>query len=163
MAREKPKGCRRILCMRPSDLADYDARCAALGKGSPGKKVAWALSLDPDLALAHGRLMAFYEWSDAGGSRRGLGNWISVSQDCGMPEVESAARAMKWHRERVLNGYRLDSTNAAAEGANNAIKVLKRVCFGFGTFEHMRKRCQLVLGCTLLVEQSLGLKDIPKG
>ena len=156
------KGCKRILCMRPADLAEYDAKRVARGKESPKRKVAWALSLDPALKLAHGRLMAFYEWSDAGGSRRGLGNWISVSQDCGVPALESAARTFKKHRERILNGYRLDSTNAAAEGMNNAIKALKRVCFGFGKFERMRKRCLLVLGCTRLVERKLGLKDIPK-
>lgn len=158
------KRTRKLFLMRKSHLEGLDAKRIESDKEPLACRVEDLLKMNEELEVAYVRLQAFYHFVDKQANtqnrRRAFGNWISVSQSCGIPEMESVAKTFKKHRENILNGFRLDKTNAPAEGVNNAIKALKRACFGFKDFERMRKRCLLCLGTYQLEESNVALKKI---
>jgi transposase len=62
------------------------------------------------------------------------------------PESNRVGRTLaRWHPQ-ITNWHRARVTNAATESANNLIKRIKRVAFGFHTFAHYRVRALLYAG-----------------
>ncbi len=90
---------RKLFLTREPHLEDLDAKRVESGKEPLAHHVEYLLGMSEELAEAYARPQAFYcfvdEQADAQNRRRAFGNWISVSQSCGVPEVESAAKTFK--------------------------------------------------------------------
>ena len=68
-------------------------------------------------------------------------------QDRAYPiEVNSLGRTLIRWRHQIAAWHQARHTNAATEAANNLIKRIKRVAFGFANFEHFRIRALLYAG-----------------
>ena len=67
--------------------------------------------------------------------------WISKCIEKNIPEfVESAGTISRW-KEYILNSFIDDRySNGYTEGINNKIKVIKRIAFGYKSFELFRER-----------------------
>ncbi len=67
--------------------------------------------------------------------------WISKCIEKNIPEfVESAGTISRW-KEYILNSFINDRySNGYTEGINNKIKVIKRIAFGYKSFELFRER-----------------------
>jgi transposase len=62
------------------------------------------------------------------------------------PEINRVGRTLaRWHPQ-ITNWHRAKVSNAATESANNLIKRIKRVAFGFRTFAYYRVRALLYAG-----------------
>ncbi|WP_394304517.1 transposase [Lactococcus muris] len=44
------------------------------------------------------------------------------------------------HKQSISRGLISPYSNDALEGKNNLCKLIKRIAFGFGRFDHLRKR-----------------------
>jgi transposase len=68
-------------------------------------------------------------------------------QDRSRPiEVNSLGRTLIRWRHQIAAWHQAHHTNAATEAANNLIKRVKRVAFGFKEFRHFRVRVLLYAG-----------------
>lgn len=54
--------------------------------------------------------------------------------------VAKAIKTMKKYKEYMLNSVEYEYSNGSLEGFNNKIKVLKRVSYGYGSFDNFRLR-----------------------
>lgn len=63
--------------------------------------------------------------------------WISKCIDKNIPEFVEAAKTISRWKEYILNER---YSNGYKEGINNKIKVIKRVAFGYKSFEMFRGR-----------------------
>jgi hypothetical protein len=65
--------------------------------------------------------------------------------DC-PPEIQQLGRTLtRWHSQ-ICAWHRAQVSNGPTEGANNLIKRVKRVAFGFRRFAHYRIRALLYAG-----------------
>lgn len=69
-----------------------------------------------------------------------LDEWISDSEDCGIPAFERCAGTYSRWRTPILNSFGCRYSNGFTEGCNNKIKVLKRNAYGFRNFKRFRNR-----------------------
>lgn len=134
--------CRRLLTRADERLTE-DGRTrllGLLGAGDPrGEvKMAWHAKevvrsiydhTDPELAT---------EFVDR------LGH--DLQDDSCPPEVHSLGRTLLRWRDHIVAWHRAHVTNAATEAANNLIKRVKRVAFGFKRFRNYRIRVLLYAG-----------------
>ena len=58
-------------------------------------------------------------------------------------QLRKAIRTLRKHQEEILNYFKFGTSNGPVEGANNKIKVLKRVSYGFRSFINFRIRILL--------------------
>lgn len=72
-----------------------------------------------------------------------LYSWMRRSR---LPEMKSAAVALKNHKERILNYFSNRLTNAICEGINSMIQSAKRAARGFHTFKGFSAKIFLVAG-----------------
>lgn len=69
-----------------------------------------------------------------------------LQDDSCPPEINRVGRTLaRWHPQ-ITNWHRANVSNAATESANNLIKRIKRVAFGFRTFANYRVRALLYAG-----------------
>lgn len=143
-----------------ADMAHLKPREARVGK------VRRLLDADPDLKASWHLMHLFRDWSDmpwCAEKRDGLARWISLAQRSGVPEMKRAAKTLKRNREGVFNGYKHNKTNAAAEGLDNSIKVMKRTSYGFKTFSRMRRRCLFSLGYMKIIKRGMKINGVKTG
>ena len=75
---------------------------------------------------------------------RRLGNDL---QDSGLPEeARSLGRTLLRWKHQIAAWHQAHVTNAPSEAANNLIKRVKRVAFGFRSFRNYRLRSLLYAG-----------------
>ncbi|WP_165062718.1 transposase [Adlercreutzia sp. ZJ154] len=126
-------------------------------------KVERLLEADPDLKCAYKLMHLFRDWLDmtwCAKKRDSLISWMSLAIKSGIPEMKRAAKSIKRNREGVLAGYKFNKTNATAEGLNNSIKVMKRMSYGFKSFERMRRRCLLSLGYMRIIKRGIKINGV---
>lgn len=74
-----------------------------------------------------------------------LESWIDACDRLQIPEFKPCRRMLVNWRPYILNAFDVRLSNGFTEGCNNAIKVLKRVAFGFRRFSPFRARILLSL------------------
>ena len=76
-----------------------------------------------------------------------IDRWISKCISKNIPEFIEAARTVSRWKEYIINSF-IDErySNGFTEGINNKIKVIKRVAFGYKSFELLRGRILYVFG-----------------
>ena len=62
------------------------------------------------------------------------------------PEVRSLGRTLKNWRNGIIAWHQIQISNVPTEGANNLIKRVKRIAFGFRKFANYRIRVLLYAG-----------------
>ena len=60
-----------------------------------------------------------------------------------LPEFDPLVKVLLNWTKYILNGFEGKYTNGFTEGCNNKIKVLKRIAFGYRSFENLRQRILL--------------------
>ena len=91
---------------------------------------------------------AFYDFMDAPDrltAERRLEAWIDACDRLRLPEFKPCRRMLVNWKPYILNAFDVRLSNGFTEGCNNAIKVLKRVAFGFRRFDPFRARILLSL------------------
>lgn len=76
-----------------------------------------------------------------------INKWISKCIEKNIPEFIEAAKTISRWKEYILNSF-LDErySNGFTEGINNKIKVIKRIAFGYKSFELFRGRILYIFG-----------------
>lgn len=72
-----------------------------------------------------------------------LDHWLNSCHLLDLPEFDDCVRMLKNWRHYILNAFDYHLSNGFTEGCNNAIKSLKRVAFGFRSFNNFRVRILL--------------------
>ncbi len=123
------------------------------------------LSLSPELCAAYDTYQEFlsilHQRSYAL-QRSGLSSWIARHADSEVPEVSRAAARVQHYRTYILNAWKYGKSNAACEGLNNSIKVLKRNEYGAHSFLHFRQRILFCLGYTKFVQDTFSMASQKK-
>ena len=57
-----------------------------------------------------------------------------------LPEFKACLTMLKNWEIYILNAFDVPYSNGFTEGVNNTIKVLKRVAYGYRSFENFRRR-----------------------
>ena len=78
-----------------------------------------------------------------------LDAWLQSVQESGLEEFSSLLTSFKGWQEEIINGMTGAYSNAYTEGLNNKIKVIKRVSFGFRSFERFRKKILITCYCSI--------------
>ena len=70
-----------------------------------------------------------------------INKWISKCMEKDIPEFIEVAKTISRWKEYILNSF-IDErySNGYTEGINNKIKVIKRIAFGYKSFELFRGR-----------------------
>ena len=70
-----------------------------------------------------------------------INKWISKCIEKNVPEFIEVAKTISRWKEYILNSF-IDErySNGYTEGTNNKIKVIKRIAFGYKSFELFRER-----------------------
>ena len=72
-----------------------------------------------------------------------FGKDLSITHPRHIPEFEACITAVCNWSEYILNSFDVQYSNGFTEGCNNAIKTLKRLAFGFRSFNTFRVRILL--------------------
>ncbi len=92
-------------------------------------------------------LRGFYELGDPVTAESFLDDLIDdATDDCQPIEVRSLGKMLATWRAQILNWHHARISNGPTESANNLIKKVKRVAFGFRRFAHYRIRALLYAG-----------------
>lgn len=92
-------------------------------------------------------LRGFYEIADPVAAEAFLDDLINDASDDSQPvELRSPGKMLATWRTQILNWHRSKISNGPTESANNLIKRIKRVAFGFRRFAHYRIRALLYAG-----------------
>lgn len=76
-----------------------------------------------------------------------LSKWIKRNLESNIPQLKECAKTyQRWYIE-IKNSLEVPYSNAATEGFNNKIKVLKRVSFGMRSFKNFKARIMLLNRC----------------
>jgi transposase len=127
----------RLLTTAQRNQSHYWARRYKTTK----ERLAYVLSLSPDLVTAYDALQEFYLILDEKEfllQRLSLTEWLKTYGSCEIEEVHSAANAVKHHRGYIQNSLKYHKSNSTAEGRNRAIKEIKRNSYGQHSFENFR-------------------------
>ena len=106
------------------------------------------LRFSDKLTQAYALKEAFYDFMDAPDrptAERRLESWIDACDRLRLPEFKSCRGMLVNWKPYILNAFDIRLSNGFTEGCNNAIKVLKRVAFGFRNFVPFRARILLSL------------------
>jgi len=104
------------------------------------------LSLAPELTDAYLLKEKFYAFFDSKGSheaRDKLKEFFIFAQQLNVPEYAPCVTMLTNWKEYILNSFDYSYSNGYTEGINNKIKVIKRIAFGFRSFDILRKRVLL--------------------
>ena len=104
------------------------------------------LGLAPELTDAYLLKEKFYAFSDAKGSheaRDKLKEFFIFAQQLDIPEYAPCVTMLTNWKQYILNSFDYPYSNGYTEGINNKIKVIKRIAFGFRSFDILRKRVLL--------------------
>jgi transposase len=92
-------------------------------------------------------LRTFYAETDYSRAEEQLRTLAEQCAGKSMPkELQSFAKTLKKWFGKILEWHRAKVSNGPTESLNNLIKRVKRVGFGFRSFEHYRIRCLLYAG-----------------
>ena len=92
-------------------------------------------------------LRSIYDIADADLGAATVNQLAQDLQDPGLPaEINRLGRTISNWRHQIANWHAARVTNAATEAANNLIKRVKRVAFGFTNFNNYRIRALLYAG-----------------
>ncbi|WP_271328129.1 transposase, partial [Lactococcus muris] len=58
-------------------------------------------------------------------------------------DFKKSCRYLIKHKQAIARGIVSSCSNGPLEGKNNLCKLIKRIAFGFGRFDHLRKRILL--------------------
>ena len=115
----------------------------------PQKKLRSIFSNFPDLEVVYNAVQEFHVLSTQDIyelKRASLSDWISRYESSEVPELRAAVKTIEDWKDPILNSFKTGYSNGPCEGINNKIKVLKRNCYGFRSFENFRKRILLCCG-----------------
>ena len=118
------------------------------------------LAFSDNLATAHQALQEFYDILSEKSfnvQRLMLTDWLETYLNCGVYEVEHAAKTIRHYRGYIHNSLEYKKSNGPCEGLNQKIKCLKRSGFGSHSFEHFRKRILLSCGTTSFIRDTYSL------
>ena len=121
-----------------------------MDKLTDSEKLAVAKMLETDKELADAYLMKekFYYFMDSQNSTearmrlREFGMYNAATQ---LKEFEPLIRVLSNWSEYILNSFDCGYTNGFTEGCNNLIKTLKRIAFGYRSFNNLRQRILLTV------------------
>lgn len=104
------------------------------------------LGCSDDLTKAYLLKEKFYEFLDADNhdeAKVKLKTFIAHAHHLQVPEYDRCLTMLNNWSPYILNYFRYRFTNGFTEGTNNKIKVIKRMAFGFRSFDNFRKRILL--------------------
>jgi transposase len=134
--------CRRLLTKATErvDEKGQEKMRGLLSAGDPRGEVA-------DCYTAKEAVRELYSFTDF----ELAGTWIDeLIRDMNDPtwplEVRSIGRTLKNWRDEIIAWHKIQISNGPTEGANNLIKRVKRVAFGFRSFRNFRVRVLLYAG-----------------
>ena len=58
--------------------------------------------------------------------------------------MANAIKTIKRYREYMINGVKYEYSNGTLEGVNNKIKLVKRVSYGYNSFDNFRLRILII-------------------
>ena len=102
-----------------------------------------AVKLCPELGLAielRNEFKAIFDLKRPDIARKRLSNWLRRVTCSKITPLLKFLKTFKNWRTWIMHFLPLRYTNAPAEGMNNKIKLIKRLGFGFESFEHFRLR-----------------------
>ena len=106
------------------------------------------LLVSDDLGDAYLLKEKFYEFMASKDSVQGkerLRAFRMFALAVNLPEFEPCLTMLQNWEPYILNAFDCSLSNAFTEGANNTIKVLKRVAYGYHNFDNFRRRILTVL------------------
>lgn len=101
-----------------------------------------------DLATAYHLKELFYEFMDSEDRTEAayrLHNFILFAQASELTEFKACLTMLGNWSQYILNSFECPYSNGFTEGSNNAIKVIKRIAFGYRNFDNFRNRILLTL------------------
>lgn len=129
------KHSRRLLLKHRSDLKQEERDAVDV-----------MLRFDESLLKAYALKEAFYHFmasTDRNVASCRLDFWLDSCLMLDLPAFKTCRSTFRYWRAYILNAFDVPASNGFTEGCNNAIKVLKRVAFGFRSFVSFRKRILL--------------------
>ena len=73
-------------------------------------------------------------------------NIIHKKQDNLSPHMIKALRTYRDFEKYIINSFKYNYNNGVIEGTNNLIKCIKRIAFGYRSFNHFKTRILLIKG-----------------
>jgi len=101
------------------------------------------LLFDRDLREAYLLKEVFYQFmasTDSVQAKKKLFEFRAHAMVADIPEFSSLLTALKNWEPYILNAFDCPYSNGFTEGCNNKIKVLKRIAFGYRSFDNFRSR-----------------------
>lgn len=101
------------------------------------------LNMSPDLSHAYALKEAFYnvfKSSNSTEAKTALGKWVWYAEKIGLYEFRSCKRTITQWFKGISNIFEYNVSNGFTEGYNNKIKVLKRISYGYRSFDTFRNR-----------------------
>ena len=131
------KRSRKLLLAHRNKLSDEDRAAVDV-----------MLRFSDRLMQAYALKEAFYDFMDApdrATASKRLEYWLDACDRLRIPEFAACRRMLVNWKPYILNAFDFHLSNGFTEGCNNAIKVLKRLAFGFRNFRRFRARILLTL------------------
>ena len=134
--RKYMKRSRKLLLMPMEDLNDEQR-----------EQVINMLQLSTKLENAYLLKEYFHEFmksENAAEAKERLHNFRILAATVQIEEFETCLKMLENREPYILNAFDTKLSNGFTEGTNNMIKVIKRIAFGYRSFEHLRKRIFLI-------------------
>lgn len=96
-----------------------------------------------DAYLLKEKFYAFMDSKDSREARDRLHEFGMFAAAADLPEFEPLMSVLRNWSKYILNSFDCRYTNGFTEGCNNKIKVLKRIAFGYRSFQNFRQRILL--------------------
>lgn len=74
--------------------------------------------------------------------------WLETYKNTLSPQLNTVLNTFEKYREYIRNTFRTSLNNGVIEGMNNKIKLIKRVSFGYRSFNNLRTRIMLTFTLT---------------
>lgn len=106
------------------------------------------LMVNTDLNDAYLLKEKFYEFMDSKSkdeARRRLKEFRMYAYAANLAEFEALMRVLQNWQEYILNAFDCHYSNGFTEGCNNKIKVIKRIAFGYRSFNNLRQRIMMTV------------------
>lgn len=127
---DRLKGSRFLWLVNEENVSDkFEDRFASLKNSDLKAARAWAIK---EL------FRAFWSYATRGWGRRHFNKWYNWAIRSRLEPVKKVARMLKRHLENLLNYFDHPITNAASEGMNAKIQLLKADARGFRSFQGYR-------------------------
>ena len=106
------------------------------------------LTVNTDLNDAYLLKEKFYEFMDSKSkdeARKRLKEFRMYAYAANLAEFEALMRVLQNWQEYILNAFDCHYSNGFTEGCNNKIKVIKRIAFGYRSFNNLRQRIMMTV------------------